>query len=103
MQMSMRTTTEGGTTEIHVAGALGMPGVPLLHDLVERAQPDLVIDLTELVSVDSAGLDELCEAIQQGAEIRNASRYVAMRIAEQRVGTANEPAGDVSPEGRELR
>ncbi len=73
---------------IHVAGALGASGAPLLRDLVESARTRVVIDLAELVSVDRVGMGELLHANECGVEIRNATPYVAMQFDEQRPGTS---------------
>jgi hypothetical protein len=77
--MTLRITRVPHDATVRLEGRLGAEEVPELQRSVEAGVR--VLDLQDLVSVDDEGLQALRGLGARGVEIRNASRYLRLRLA----------------------
>ena len=83
MSVRINRTIDGERTVIQVAGRLQSVDLPELEKEVRLAGGPLVLDLSELVTADEAGLQKLRELACGSAELQGASRYVQLLLAEE--------------------
>jgi ABC-type transporter Mla MlaB component len=82
MSIRITRTSDAGGTVLHVDGQLCSENLAELmkeHRYVEGA---LALELSNLQSVDSAGIDLLLELISLGAQTRGASPYIELLLKE---------------------
>jgi hypothetical protein len=97
MQLAVRTSSEGDALVVHVSGFLEEAGVPVLRAQLAAANGRVIVDLRELVSASSEGVAALRTIRRDGADVRNASPYVRLRLDE----PAQTTVGHAPPAGRE--
>ena len=72
--------SEEQRTVLRIAGRLQSADVSELDKETQSVEGPLVLDLSELMSADKAGIERLRELQAEGAELRGASRYVQMLL-----------------------
>lgn len=72
--------SEDQRTVLKIDGRLQSVDVPELDQEIRSVAGPLVLDLSELMSADKAGIERLRELQADGAELRGASRYVQMLL-----------------------
>lgn len=72
---------DADTCTVHVAGRLSAPTVGDLLRVCGDAQGTLRIDLTDLLSVDSAGIVALRGLIERGAAVGGVAEYLREELA----------------------
>ena len=80
MQLRLSVTETGGSTTVHVDGRLMASGLSELKRLVRGLEGPIVIDLSNLLSADDAGVAELRSLAGRGAKLIGASPYVSLLI-----------------------
>ena len=73
-------TVDGGQTILQVAGRLQAVDVSVLDREVAAVAGSLVLDLSQLLSADGAGIKELRDCKAGGADLQGASGYVQMLL-----------------------
>jgi ABC-type transporter Mla MlaB component len=80
MLLRITRAEEGGMTRLVVEGGLRAAHVHVLAEECESTEGSLVLDLTKLCSVDTAGMALLKELAASGVEMRGMSTSIRMRI-----------------------
>jgi hypothetical protein len=80
MTVRIRTTYDSDQTVLWVDGYLTVEDVGELDREYRSAQGSIALELTNLLSADSAGTECLRELISLGAEIRGDSPYIALLL-----------------------
>jgi hypothetical protein len=80
MTVRIRTTYDSDQTVLWVDGYLTVEDVGELDREYRSAQGSIALELTNLLSADSAGTECLRELISLGAEIRGSSPYIALLL-----------------------
>ena len=82
--MNLRIDTEAidSAMVVKIAGDLTEVGVNELDKVCSATYSSLVLDLTHLVSTDTAGLSLLRKLRNMGAELRNASPLIRLLLEE---------------------
>jgi anti-anti-sigma regulatory factor len=75
---------EHDATVVHVDGRLAVGGVRELDRAATVATGAVILDLTNLLSVDDAGVAALRVLSERGARLRGASPYVTLLLGEDR-------------------
>jgi anti-anti-sigma regulatory factor len=65
---------------IHVSGRLVIPLMKQLTDVIELLEGNFVLDLSNLVFADSAGVDVIKSLLKNGTEVRGASTFINLLI-----------------------
>ncbi len=71
---------DGELTRVQVAGRLQPPFEAELDKEIRSIDRPFVLDLSELLSADKAGIEKLRHLASNGAELRGASGYVRMLL-----------------------
>lgn len=74
---------DGVRTVIRVAGRLRSVDLSELEKETRLADGPFVLDLSELVTADEAGIEKLRELASGPAELQGASRYVQLLLGEE--------------------
>jgi hypothetical protein len=82
MDLRLTVGREDETMVVHVDGRLSVHGVRDLDSAVGGAAGPVVLDLTNLLSADDAGVAALRLLIERGVQLREASPYVALLLRE---------------------
>ena len=80
MTVRIATTSVGERTVIQIAGRLDSREVPELDREIRSIVGRFVLDLSELISADEAGLKRLRELASSVAELRGASHYLQILL-----------------------
>lgn len=80
MNVRITPTLDGERLVLKVAGRLQSADLSELDKEVRLGDGAFVLDLSELLSVDEAGIKRLRELSSNGAELRDASQYVQMLL-----------------------
>jgi anti-anti-sigma regulatory factor len=82
--VNLRIDTEAvdSAVVVKIAGDLTEVGVSELDKVCSAIYGSLMLDLTHLVSIDTAGLTLLRKLHTMGAELRNASPLIQLRLKE---------------------
>ena len=80
MTVRIRKTCDSDQTVLWVDGYLTVEDVGELDREYRSAQGSIALELTNLLSADSAGTECLRELISLGAEIRGDSPYIALLL-----------------------
>ena len=80
MEVRINTTAEGPQTVIHIAGRLAGVAVAQLSEACDSIESSLVLDLTDLMSANTAGIDVIRTLEESGAELRGASPFVQLLL-----------------------
>ena len=82
MNLRLTVSVEDNATVVHVDGRLAVHGVRDLDRTVARASGTVILDLTNLLSADDAGVAALRLLTGRGVRLRGASPYVALLLRE---------------------
>ena len=80
MDLRLTVNREGGSTVVHVDGRLAVRGVDDLERAVTDATGTVILDLTNLLSADDAGVAALRLLRQRGVQLKGASPYVMLLL-----------------------
>lgn len=94
MELRLSVTEGGGSTTIHVDGRLTASGVGELERLVRGLEGLVVIDLSNLLSADDAGVAELRSLAGRGAHLIGVSPYVSLLLGHDRGSSGRPPRLD---------
>jgi anti-anti-sigma regulatory factor len=83
MKVRITKETDSEETIIRIAGRLRSEVIPELEKECQSVVGPLVLDLSELVSADKAGIEKLRELAGGRAELRGVSGYVQMLLDDQ--------------------
>ena len=83
MAVRIETTSDGAKAIVSVAGRLVSAEVPEFLRACRSDQGELVLDLTALLSADTAGTEAIRELTRAGAEVRGASPFIQLLLDEQ--------------------
>jgi hypothetical protein len=86
MSVRISRVSEGARVVIRVAGRLQSVGLAELEKEVRAVEGPFVLDLSELISADEAGIARLCELVSGPASLRGVSRYIQMLLDEEECG-----------------
>ncbi len=89
MELRLSVTERGGSAAIQVDGRLTASGLSDLERLVRGLEGPIVIDLSNLLSADDAGVAGLRNLAGRGVRLIGASPYVSLLLGHDR--------GPVSP------
>ena len=83
--MNVRITSihEGERMILNIAGRLQSADLAELNKEITSDVASLMLDLSELLSADRAGIELLRELVAMGAELRGVSRYMQMLLNDQ--------------------
>jgi len=82
MDLRLTVNREAGSTVVHVDGRLAVRGVDDLERAVTGATGGVILDLTNLLSADDAGIAALRLLTRRGVHLRGASPYMALLLRE---------------------
>jgi anti-anti-sigma regulatory factor len=80
MDLRLSVDREDEATVVHVDGRLAVQGVRDLEDTVGSAAAPVVLDLSNLLSADDAGVAEIRLLIERGIRLRGVSPYMALLL-----------------------
>ncbi len=98
MELRLSLSECGGSTTVHVDGRLTASGLGELQRLVRGLEGLIVIDLSNLLSADDAGVAELRSLAGRGAQLVGVSPYVSLLLGQDRGGPSRSQR--VDREGR---
>jgi anti-anti-sigma regulatory factor len=78
MEIRIDITSEGPETVVHIAGRLSGVAVAQLRKTCDPIEGPFVIDLSNLVFADDAGIDVIRTLSEKGAEVRGTSPFVQL-------------------------
>jgi hypothetical protein len=84
MDLRLNVNREDDATVVHVDGRLSVRGVGDLDSTVTREPGTVIVDLTNLLSADDAGIAALRLLTERGVRLRGASPYIALLLGEDR-------------------
>jgi anti-anti-sigma regulatory factor len=87
MTVLIKTSAEGLKSVVSVAGRLEERDVSEFMKTCLSAESELVLDLTNLRSVDPVGIGEIQELVQGGAILRGASPFIRLLLDSQQPAT----------------
>jgi hypothetical protein len=80
MDLRLSTNREDEATVVHVDGRLAVHGVSDLQDTIGSAAGLVVLDLSNLLSADDAGVAVLRLLMGRGIKLRGTSPYVSLLL-----------------------
>lgn len=80
MELRLSVSREDAITVIHVDGRLAASGMRDLDETITGVPGAMIIDLTNLLSADDAGIVALRVLSERGIQLRGASPYVALLL-----------------------
>jgi anti-anti-sigma regulatory factor len=80
MDLRLSVSREDGATVVHVDGRLAVHGVRDLESTVSGAAGPVVLDLSNLLSADDAGVAALRLMVERGVQLRETSPYVSLLL-----------------------
>jgi hypothetical protein len=80
MDLRLSVSREDDATVVHVDGRLAASGVRDLDRAVQAESGPVILDVTNLLSADDAGVAALRVLIRRGVPLRGASPYVALLL-----------------------
>jgi len=80
MDLRLTVSPEDGATVVHVDGRLSAHGVGDLESTVAGAAGPVVLDLSNLLSVDDAAVAALRSLTGRGVQLRGTSPYVSLLL-----------------------
>lgn len=80
MEIRIDITSEGPETVVYIVGRLSGVAVAQLKKACDPIEGAFVIDLSNLLFVDDAGIDFIHTIVEEGAEIREASPFVQLLL-----------------------
>ena len=73
-------TSEGSETVVHIAGRLFGVSVAQLRKACDTIEGAFVVDLSNLLFADDAGIDTIRTIGEKGAKVRGASPFVQLLL-----------------------
>ena len=80
MEIRIDVTSEGPETVFRIAGRLSGAAVPQLRKACDPIKGAFVLDLSNLLFADDAGIDVIRTLGEKGAEVRGASPFVQLLL-----------------------
>jgi anti-anti-sigma regulatory factor len=80
MEIRIDITSEGPMTVVHIAGHLSGAAVAQLRKACDPIEGSFVLDLSNLLIADDAGIDVIHTIVEEGAEVRGASPFVQLLL-----------------------
>ena len=80
MEIRIDITSEGPETVVHIAGRLSGVAVAQLEKACDPIEGGFVLDLSNLLFADDAGIDVIRTLGEKGAEVRGASPFVQLLL-----------------------
>jgi anti-anti-sigma regulatory factor len=80
MEIRIDITSEGPETVIHIAGRLSVTSVAQLKKVCDPIEGAFVIDLSNLLFADDAGIDTIRTIDKKGARVRGASPFIQLLL-----------------------
>ena len=80
MDMRIDIETKGPVEVVQVSGRLVEYFIQQLNNVCEPMEGNFVLDLSELVFADDAGIDVIRSLREKGADIRGASSFIKLLI-----------------------
>jgi anti-anti-sigma regulatory factor len=80
MEIRIDITSEGPETVIHIAGRLSGTSVAQLKKACDPIEGAFVIDLSNLLFADDAGIDTIRTIGKKGAKVRGASPFIQLLL-----------------------
>ncbi len=80
MEIRIDITSEGSETVVRIAGHLSEVAVAQLRKACDPIEGAFVLDLSNLLFADDAGIDVIHTIVEEGAEIRGASPFVQLLL-----------------------
>ena len=80
MEIRIDITSEGPETVIHIAGRLSVTSVAQLIKACDPIEGAFVIDLSNLLFADDAGIDTIRTIDKKGAKVRGASPFIQLLL-----------------------
>ena len=80
MEIRIDITSEGPETVIHIAGRLSVTSVAQLKKVCDPIEGAFVIDLSNLLFADDAGIDTIRTIDKKGAKVRGASPFIQILL-----------------------
>ena len=86
MEIRIDITSEGPETVVHIAGRLSGVAVAQLRKACDPIEGAFVIDLSNLLFADDAGIDVVRKLCEKGTEVRGASPFIQLLLDNGRRG-----------------
>jgi anti-anti-sigma regulatory factor len=80
MEIRIDITSEGPETVVYIVGRLSEVAVAQLRKACDPIEGAFVLDLSNLLFADDAGIDVIHTIVEEGAEIRGASPFVQLLL-----------------------
>ena len=80
MEIRIDITSEGPETVVHIAGRISEPSVAQLRKVCDPIEGAFVIDLSNLLFADDAGIDTIRTIGKKGAKVRGASPFIQILL-----------------------
>ena len=80
MDIRIDIETKGPVKVVYVSGRLVEPSIQQLTDVCQPMEGDFVLDLSELMFADDAGIDVIRSLREKGADIGGASSFIKFLI-----------------------
>jgi anti-anti-sigma regulatory factor len=80
MEIRIDITSEGPETVIHIAGRLSVTSVAQLKKACDPIEGAFVIDLSNLLFADDAGIDTIRTIGKKGAKVRGTSPFIQILL-----------------------
>jgi anti-anti-sigma regulatory factor len=80
MEIRIDITSEGPETVVHIAGRLSGVAVAQLRKACDPIEGAFVLDLSNLLFADDAGIDVIHTIVEEGAEIRGVSPFIQLLL-----------------------
>jgi hypothetical protein len=76
MDIRIDTNTDGQRTVVLIAGRLEGPAVGQVRQVCGQIEGEMLLDLSNILSVDPSAIDLIRELCESGAEARGGSPYI---------------------------
>jgi len=80
MDIRIDIETKGLVEVVQISGRLVVSSIQQLTDVCEPMEGNFVLDLSELIFADDAGIDVIRSLREKGADIRGASSFIKLLI-----------------------
>ena len=80
MEIRIDITSEGPMTVVNITGRLSGAAVAQLRKACDPIEGGFVLDLSNLLIADDAGIDVIHTFVEEGAEVRGASPFVQLLL-----------------------
>ncbi len=80
MEIRIDITSEGSETIVCIAGRLFEVSVPQIRKACDPIEGVFVVDLSNLLFADDAGIDVIHTIVEKGAEVRGASPFIQLLL-----------------------